>query len=90
MLVIWLKYATRVISRNSEMASFFVRTIATLIFQPYRERSFYKFLAQPLPIFVIWPKYASRAISRDSETVTFFAHTIAHSNIPALPRSLLL
>ena len=83
--VIWPKYATCAISRDSETTTSFARPIVHT-----NVPSFYNFRAGVLPIFVIWPKYATCAISRGSETATFFVRTIAHANIPTLPGELLL
>ena len=90
-IVIWPKYATRVILRDSETATFFARVQSRmLISQPSREHSFHKFRARLLPIIVIWCKCATCAISLDSETATFFVLHIAHANIPAVPGALIL
>ena len=62
----------------------------TLISRLSWERSFYSFLARPLPTIVIWPKKGTRAIPRDSEMATLFARPIAHVNIPVLTGALLL
>ena len=88
--VIWPKYGTRAISRDSETATFFARPVSHANIPASLERSFNNFRVRPLPIFLIWPKYAIRAISRDSETATFFTRPIVHANIQALPRELLL
>ena len=70
--VIWHKYATCAISRDSEMATFSHEQSHMLISRPSRERSFYNFHARPLPKFIFWPKYAAHAISQDAQTASFF------------------
>ena len=88
--VIWPKYATHAISRDSKTATFFGQLIAHVNISALPEHSFHTFRVRLLSIFIIWPKYTARAISSDSERATIFMRAIAHANIAALQAAHLL